>query len=129
MCIAFKGVKLFAMAGLWDLWKAPDGRELGTFAIITTAAGDFMRSIHDRQPLILDPKDWQAWLDPALNNPAKLTALLAPSPTVELTAFEVSTAVNSPNNDIAACIEPVKVQNTKVGLSDNAIGQSIGRLK
>ena len=107
MCIAFKGMKLFAMAGLWDLWKMPDGRELRSFAIITTAAGDFMRPIHERQPVISDRKDWQAWLDPALTDPARLTALLASSTAAEPEAYEVSTAVNSPSNDVEECIRSV----------------------
>lgn len=103
MHIALKSKKLFTMAGLWDVWKAPDDRELHSFAIITTAANDLMRPIHERQPLILDRKDWQTWLDPALNDPAKLTPLLTPSPATEMEAYEVSTAVNS-RNDASECI-------------------------
>lgn len=107
MHIALKTKKLFVFAGLCDLWKAPDSRELRTFTIITTAAGDLMQPIHERQPVILDRKDWQAWLDPALNDLAKLTAILAASPAANLEAYEVSPTVNSPANDVPVCVKPV----------------------
>ncbi len=104
MHIALKRRKLFAFAGLWDLWKAPDGREQRTFAIITTAAGDLMRPIHDRQPLILDRKDWDAWLDSNLTNVAKLAPLLTSTTIADMEAYEVSVTVNNPRNDVPECI-------------------------
>lgn len=104
MHIVLKGRKLFVFAGVWDLWKAPDGRGLWSFAVITTAAGDFMRPIHDRQPVILDRKDWGTWLDPNLTDGTKLAPLLTPAASAEMEAFEVSTAVNSPKIDDVRCI-------------------------
>jgi putative SOS response-associated peptidase YedK len=37
----------------------------------------------------------------------RLQALLQPYPADEMTAYPVSTLVNSPANDAAACIQPV----------------------
>jgi putative SOS response-associated peptidase YedK len=53
----------FCFAGLWDRCKAEDG-DIETFTILTTAAGVDMAPYHDRQPVILDKDDHEAWLDP-----------------------------------------------------------------
>jgi putative SOS response-associated peptidase YedK len=58
-------------------------------------------------PVILDAKDFAAWLDPALQDPKKLTPLPVPFGGDALTAYPVSTRVNSPRNDDARCIEPI----------------------
>jgi len=49
----------------WDGWKAPDGHWLQSFSIITVEASPEMRSIHDRMPAILLPRDYDEWLDRA----------------------------------------------------------------
>jgi putative SOS response-associated peptidase YedK len=64
-----------------------------------------MAEIHDRMPAIL-PKDYyDLWLDPEFESKEKLLSLLRPYPADEMTAFPISTLVNSPKNDVAACIE------------------------
>jgi len=50
--IMLKDEDLFAFAGLWDCWEK-DGNELYSCTIITTAANDLVRDIHDRMPVIL----------------------------------------------------------------------------
>jgi putative SOS response-associated peptidase YedK len=66
-----------------------------------------MRPLHDRMPVILDPKDFGAWLDPALQDRGKLAPLLVPYRGEGLTALPVSTLVNSPRNNDPRCIEPI----------------------
>jgi len=96
----------FTMAGLWDRWKDPDGKELLTFTILTTEPNEFLRPIHDRMPVILAPSERERWLDP--DAPAEeLEALLDPYPAEPMAVREVSTRVNSPRNDDPACLEPV----------------------
>src|SRR5258708_11821420 len=99
----------FAVAGLWDSWRKPDGSELQTFTIITTAANELLKAVHERMPVILHREDYAKWLDPVLNDPAKLTALLAPYPAAEMETFDVSVLVNSPHNDIPDCVLPLGV--------------------
>jgi pimeloyl-ACP methyl ester carboxylesterase len=36
--------------------------------IVTTAANEFCRPIHDRMPVILEPADYELWLDPAVKD-------------------------------------------------------------
>jgi putative SOS response-associated peptidase YedK len=57
------GGGLLAMAGLYEHWLGADGSELETMAILTTDANDFMAPIHDRMPVIVDPADFDLWLD------------------------------------------------------------------
>jgi putative SOS response-associated peptidase YedK len=45
------------------------------------------------------------WLDPEFEGKEKLLSLLRPYPADEMKAYPISTLVNSPKNDIAACIE------------------------
>lgn len=55
--------------------------------------------------MILEPKAYELWLDPAVQNPDVLQPLLRPYPPEEMTAFPVSTWVNNPANDTPECIE------------------------
>jgi putative SOS response-associated peptidase YedK len=66
-----------------------------------------MRPLHDRMPVILDPKDFDRWLDPAMQEPKKLQPLLVPYSGKDLTAYTISTWVNSPRNQGPRCIEPI----------------------
>jgi len=105
-----------AFAGLYELWRdpaRPDDDErawLWTSTIITTSAADELGQIHDRMPMVIEPDRWRDWLDPAGDNPADLTALLAPAASGGLISYPVSTAVNSVRNngpDLVERVEPV----------------------
>ena len=66
-----------------------------------------MQKIHDRMPVILDPKDEAAWLDPDNDDTAGLQKLLKPCPSQWLEAFEVSTLINSPKNNSQEVLTPL----------------------
>ena len=89
-------------AGLWESWKGPDG-VIESCSIIVTDANKFMKPMHHRMPVILDPAAFDAWLDPARDG----RDLLRPCPDDWLEAYPVSTHVNKPANDDEKCIEPV----------------------
>jgi putative SOS response-associated peptidase YedK len=92
---------LMAFAGLWETWRAPGGEPVVSYTILTTDANAFMRKLHERMPVILEPGNHEEWL--AAADPARL---LAPCSADRLRAWPVSTRVNSPRNDDAALIEP-----------------------
>jgi putative SOS response-associated peptidase YedK len=100
--------KPFAFAGLWSTWV---DREHGnttpveTFTILTTDANDLMRPLHDRMPVIIDPENFDLWLDPKMEDTEKLQPLLVPHASEGFEAFLVSRNVNSPAHDAADCIE------------------------
>ena len=52
-----------AFAGLWDAWKDKDGQWLQSFAIVTTEANELLAWMHPRMPVILEPRDYDRWLD------------------------------------------------------------------
>ncbi|HRQ39068.1 MAG TPA: SOS response-associated peptidase [Chloroflexota bacterium] len=95
-----------ALAGLWEVWQEPEGTRLQTCTILTTTPNELMASIHDRMPVILEPEDFSMWLEPGAH-PDEALHLLRPYPAAKMKAYPVSTAVNNPRNDTAACIQPL----------------------
>ncbi|MFZ5819576.1 MAG: SOS response-associated peptidase [Chloroflexota bacterium] len=106
--IHLEGRRPFAFAGLWDEWRAPDGSLVKSCAIITTAPNELMAPIHNRMPVILPPDDYPQWLDAAPRPPESLLPLIKPYPAEKMTAYPVSTLVNSPQNDRAECVAPAR---------------------
>lgn len=98
---------VFAFAGLWERWVSPEGDELRTCAIVTTAANAFMRAIHERMPVILASGDEARWLDPAVKDPAALLPLLSPYEGGPMLARPVSTLVNRPSNNSPQVLLPL----------------------
>ena len=96
-----------AFAGLWSRWKDPEKGPTDTFTILTTSANELVRPLHDRMPVILDPKDFGLWLDPSLEDREKLEPLLAPFDPGQMETFPVSRTVNSPAYDAKDCIAPL----------------------
>lgn len=107
MLIRMQSGKPFAFGGLWELWNSPDGSQILSCAIITTAPNPLMAAIHNRMPLILPETAYDAWLDPGEARGDALQALLQPYPPQEMEAFPVSTLVNSPANDVPDCVRPI----------------------
>ena len=98
--------EIFAFAGIWDRAKDKDGAAVDAFAILTTEPNELMAPIHDRMPVILDPDAYKLWLNPDESS-GTLKGLLRPATEGRLTAFPISTHVNSPDHDDAACIKPL----------------------
>jgi putative SOS response-associated peptidase YedK len=95
------GESLFALGGLWEQWKAPEGDEVHTFTIITTPASEAIAAHHDRMPLVVARPDYDEWLSSP--NPG---ALMRPFE-AEFDIVPVSRRVNSVRNDDAALVEPL----------------------
>ena len=107
--IRLKSGKPFAFAGLWERWDSPDGSTVFSCTIITTQPNELMQEIHNRMPVILPEAAYPLWLSPGEADAGALQAVLQPYPAGEMTAYPVSTLVNSPANDAAACIAPVSI--------------------
>lgn len=102
-----KQTPLFSFAGIWELWKDPDGREHKTYSIITTEANKEMADIHDRMPVILYPDEEAAWLDRGRIDRASVEPLIHPYEDNGLTLYPVSDDVNSPQHNDPHLLEPI----------------------
>jgi putative SOS response-associated peptidase YedK len=104
--IRLKSGKPFAFAGLWEHWQSPDGSEVKSATIITTAPNELMTPIHNRMPVILPEEACTQWIDPSPQPSSRFQSLLMPYPAGEMEAFPVSTLVNSPGNDRPEVLTP-----------------------
>jgi putative SOS response-associated peptidase YedK len=107
MRIKLKNNQLFAMAGLWERWRAPAGNMVYSCSVITTSPNKLMEDIHDRMPVILTPEDEKVWVNPNTKDLSHLNQLLKPLPEDLMEAYEVSQLVNSPKNNSPNLIQPI----------------------
>ncbi|WP_264737287.1 SOS response-associated peptidase [Cytobacillus firmus] len=107
MRIKLKSSDLFAMAGLWEAWKSPDGETIYSCSVITTTPNELVKDIHDRMPVILKPEDEKTWLDTSISDTTNLNDLLKPLPEDLMEAYEVSSLVNSPKNNSPNLIQKI----------------------
>jgi len=98
--------QLFAMAGLWESWQGRD-----TCTILTTTANSLVAPLHDRMPVILDPENYDKWLDPA-SETDDLKSLLRPYAETQLSATAIDSRVNSAAVDDPQCLAPPRGQQT-----------------
>lgn len=105
---------LFAFAGLYEHWESAPGKDaaevIDTCTILTTEANELMREFHDRMPVILEPGDYAAWLDPRCEDADAVLALCRPLPSERLQHRAVSPRVNSPKHDDEACLRRSEVR-------------------
>lgn len=87
-------------------WYPGNGGVRPACVIITTAANELTLPIHHRMPVILSGDHVGPWLDPSTTESALLN-LMRPRPPEGMDAWEVSTLVNFPGNDVPECIKPV----------------------
>ena len=107
MRIVLKSREPFAFAGLWETWRDPAGETVRSCTIITTAANDLLRPIHERMPVILPRELEDFWLDGDVTDAAALTDVLSPYPNEAMEVYQVSPLVNKATNNGADLIVPV----------------------
>lgn len=108
--------QVMALAGLYEYWRDPAVTQdddpaawLMTCTIITTEATDAAGRVHPRMPLALTEDHYEAWLDPAHQDPDELRALLGQPAGGHLDARPVSTAVNDVRNNGPQLLDPVSL--------------------
>jgi putative SOS response-associated peptidase YedK len=58
-------------------------------------------------PLVLNPQDWDRWLDRSITDPSELRDLLVPGDPRSFDLYEVSPAVNSVRNNSGELVTPL----------------------
>jgi putative SOS response-associated peptidase YedK len=115
-CFEVNHGALFAFAGLWERWKDPNGTWMKSCSILTTTPNAVTAPIHDRMPVILDPNDYDLWLDPGMTDVRALGDLLKPCDARFMRSYPVSTRVNNAVNDDEECSAPVKIIQAQTNL-------------
>jgi putative SOS response-associated peptidase YedK len=95
---------VLAFAGLWDRWRDPATREeILSCTIIVSDASAWMEPYHHRMPVLLEEKDFDAWLNGTLGPEA-----LKPAAESALREWTVSTRLNRVGDDDPTIIEPTQ---------------------
>jgi putative SOS response-associated peptidase YedK len=108
---ALKSGEPYAFAGLWESWRPKDqeAAPLETFTILTTDPNELMEPVHNRMPVILEPKDYGRWLDHG--DPARPPVdLLRPYPAERMQAWPVSERVGNVRNNSPELLKPAQDQ-------------------
>jgi putative SOS response-associated peptidase YedK len=98
---------LFAIAGVWDRWRSPEGEVVETCAVVTTEAAGPVRALHDRMPMVLDGAERDTWLHGSAEDATALVAGARESQTEraeELVVVPVSRWVNDVKHDDPRCM-------------------------
>ncbi|MBB3046812.1 putative SOS response-associated peptidase YedK [Litorivivens lipolytica] len=74
--------EVWLMAGLWESWEQGDEKR-ETFTVITTTPAQQIEWVHNRMPLMIDPKDLNCWLT---GSPEEAKQLLDKKPSVDIEA-------------------------------------------
>lgn len=97
----------FFFAGLWTRLSEPAREDCRHgYAILTTAARESLRPIHEREPVILPEAELEIWMAPD-SGPGRLALAIGGGERPELEHWPVSTRVNRPENDSPECIAPL----------------------
>ena len=108
--IGFRGGKPFMFAGLWESWRpaaktSTAENVIETFTIVTTQANTKLAKIHHRMPVIVDPSEFDLWLN---GTPGTVSPVIRPYPQESMVYYRVSTRVNNVLNDDPECVAPLK---------------------
>ena len=58
-----------AFAGIWEVWQSPEGNQETSCSLLTKAAPAYMRGIHHRAPVLINPQQFSRWTDPDSKDP------------------------------------------------------------
>lgn len=114
-------------AGLYEFWRDPQlpadhpDAWLTSFTILTQAAEPGLDRIYHRQPVVLDPDQWDAWLAPT-TDAGEVETLLAASRPGRFEAYPVGRGVGNSRNNGPALLAPADPSEL-VGVLDPETGE------
>ncbi|OJD19664.1 hypothetical protein AJ78_00396 [Emergomyces pasteurianus Ep9510] len=121
---------LMCFAGLWDCVQYEGSDEkLYTYTIITTSSNSYLKFLHDRMPVILEPgsPEMATWLDPHRVTWSKeLQSILKPY-TGELECYPVSKEVGKVGNNSPDFIIPINSKENKSNIANFFSSSSKGK--
>lgn len=128
----WKGPRLMALAGLYNIWVSPEGEKIYSCSVFTTTPNEELKYIHHRIPVVLESDEAiEMWLDVAGKAPIDAVALLK-APKL-LVYHPVSNIVNNSRNKDEECTKPIDPNRPKLGASaalmESWLKQRYGSLK
>jgi len=106
-CFEVGDGEVFALAGLWDEWKSPDGEIIESCTVLTTGPNSLVADLHDRMPVIVTPDKYDLWLDPDVKDFEAVRDILKPYEAELMRRYAVSTRLNNSRKDDAESAKPV----------------------
>jgi len=100
-----KPVNVFA--GLYEIWKNPQGEKIPTCTILTTEAIEPMREIYDRMPVFLTGDTYEKWLNPGVLSEEEIKYVFNANQSLKFECYPVSPKMNSPRFNAPECVEPI----------------------
>lgn len=99
--------RVYAFAGLYDVWRDPTGEEIQSCTIITTTPNDLVLKVHDRMPVILTDSAADEWLNPDTTDTVKVLSYLKPYPSEKMIKYPVSKDVGKVKNSNESLIDEI----------------------
>jgi putative SOS response-associated peptidase YedK len=97
----------FGFAGVAETWVGPNGEEVDTVAIVTAPASKDLAVLHHRVPVTIAEDAFEQWLDCSSDSAEGVMAMLRGPDEGEFAWHEISTRVNSADNDDAQLVLPI----------------------
>ncbi|MDD9910940.1 MAG: SOS response-associated peptidase [Ahrensia sp.] len=113
---------IVSFGALMETWSDPDGSQIDTGCILTTAANEGFADIHHRLPLVIMPEDFERWLDCKTQEPRDVFDLMRPVADDYFEAIPVGDAVNKVANsspDVQKRAEPIAEETSDTASDDS----------
>lgn len=108
---------IVCFGGLMETWASDNGSEIDSGCILTTAANPYINPIHHRMPVVIQPKDFEKWLDCKTYEPHDMQDLIKPLDVDFFDIIAISDKVNKVSN--SGPDVQLKSKHTKLATKDN----------
>lgn len=98
--------EIAGFAGLYSVWQSESGRDVYSFTLLTTEANPLVQPVDDRMPVILQPDEYDTWLNKDTDM-SQLKNLLQPLGMTEMAVNRVSEKVANLNSQGPELIQPI----------------------
>lgn len=99
--------KVAGLAAIYSVWKAPSGRTVHSFSLLTIEANALVQPVDDRMPAILRKQDYDIWLGSEGAESQQLKATLKPLGLTEMAVNRVSEKVSDLTSKGPELIQPI----------------------
>ena len=99
----------FGLAGIYTVSEKLATANRLSFALLTTAANEWAEAVHDRMPVILHPRNYDAWLSSDTPHDEARAVLDERFDDGKFDVYPVSMFINKPANNSAECIKRIAV--------------------